>query len=689
MPRPYQPIIHYIQSRNDEWSRRLEAILRNEQRDRTNKVRRALVRSSNWQWHLIRDFIRQCSFEQVIMLGNGDPEWVRLKLLFSEYDPQQMSLEVNEQFAMIQDELLRAYGRIGMAGNERRQDQLHISQQFVRLAHYKRLRAVLQDISTSLVLRTAGAQAFYLDPADSQDFRQEMIAVTALCDSVIGRVATNGVPENGSFSNVLYEDNAVSALIKQAFTGMENITVTSSHITGQEEYHADDYQANQMHLIFPRNPEDHKRTVIPVNIAGAHWVLLYADYQNGDLQVYVMDPLQGDKRSRSAVKRAIKRDLVQALDQYNNRVDVTITHNSLHPQHANDAVNCGPWIVAMAEHLKVYVQALENQAGRRVHQLPQRSGRERGWQSHVIGPLIGQDINFLRTTQLDNIVAKVAELTAQEPPPGYDRRPHVNDRPPSPPPAYNRVGVSCLDVYRTVCRYPGTVHLPLHRAMYPAALDLSVRDLFHSREFARQEYAVPIMPEGLVREISANRVASALRAEFTQTVSREVQLANQHVAADRYGGIGAYIDYDADGRIIVTRVMRGLPADQAGLQVGQEIRYINRNGQAVPFADLGQAMDYIRGVGNIVTLAVWSEEGGFIRCDISRDFIDRRREAKHRYSTDEERQFIANCYQQERGVQQGQGMQQEPQAPLTNIDSASYRGGNINTLPNYDTNVTF
>jgi carboxyl-terminal processing protease len=106
-------------------------------------------------------------------------------------------------------------------------------------------------------------------------------------------------------------------------------------------------------------------------------------------------------------------------------------------------------------------------------------------------------------------------------------------------------------------------------------------------------------------------IHAALRGLFSQAGDRYTFFAPPAVAeADRqrtageFGGIGAYVNQDQNGHLVIVNPFSGLPADKAGLQANDVILEIN--GTSIEGWTFENAVELLRGeIGSKVTLGIY------------------------------------------------------------------------------------
>jgi carboxyl-terminal processing protease len=99
---------------------------------------------------------------------------------------------------------------------------------------------------------------------------------------------------------------------------------------------------------------------------------------------------------------------------------------------------------------------------------------------------------------------------------------------------------------------------------------------------------------------------SALNDPYTSFVEPEEVAIRAEDDSGEYEGIGAYVDMDEDGKLVIVEPFEGSPAEEAGLQAGD--RVIAVDGVSVIGMTLYEAIGLVRGpAGSEVTLLVERE----------------------------------------------------------------------------------
>ncbi len=127
-----------------------------------------------------------------------------------------------------------------------------------------------------------------------------------------------------------------------------------------------------------------------------------------------------------------------------------------------------------------------------------------------------------------------------------------------------------------------------------------------------------ILEEEFYYEIPAEReliygatqgLLSAAGDRYTFFVSPQAAVYDRQILAGEFGGIGAYVSQDAEGRLVITALFPGFPAKEAGLRVQDIIEEVN--GTSLTGWTLEAAVGQLRGeIGSEALLTVFRPVDG-------------------------------------------------------------------------------
>lgn len=129
--------------------------------------------------------------------------------------------------------------------------------------------------------------------------------------------------------------------------------------------------------------------------------------------------------------------------------------------------------------------------------------------------------------------------------------------------------------------------------LFTEAWEIIEREFYAEQPWDRQQAAYSAI-RGLVTSLGDPHT------RFAEPSQHELDKSNY---AGKFGGIGAWIALDEQGRSVIARLMEGMPAESAGLQVGDLILQIDR--QPVKGLSQDEIVLRIRGpVGSVVELGI-------------------------------------------------------------------------------------
>jgi len=135
-------------------------------------------------------------------------------------------------------------------------------------------------------------------------------------------------------------------------------------------------------------------------------------------------------------------------------------------------------------------------------------------------------------------------------------------------------------------------------------------DLFwQSWAILEEEFYYDLPPDQELIYGAAQGLLSAAGDRYTFFAPPQAAAYDRQTLAGEFGGIGAYVGQDAEGRLVITALFSGFPAKEAGLLVQDVIEEVD--GVSIAGWTLEAAVGRLRGeVGSQVTLSVYRPADG-------------------------------------------------------------------------------